>query len=65
MGYIEHTPEPVTAASKIKEALNSFYVNIALYPIGFITFFLILGVILRRISRKVHAHRGVRRSTRR
>lgn len=53
--YIEPMPEPVTTASKIKEALDSPYVKIILYAAGIVIFFILLRQALKRISRRVRS----------
>ena len=48
-------PEPITLATRIREAFDSLYVKIALSTAGFLVFFIILRKVLRRISRRVHS----------
>jgi len=54
---IEPKPEPVTLVSKAKCFLNNFFVRIGLYIAGFLLFFLLLRITLRRISRRVNSRR--------
>jgi len=61
---MEYIPAPRTIKTLIKDALNNFFVRLALYVAGFFLFFIILRATLRKISRKVHSHRGSHRSHR-
>lgn len=54
---IEPKPEPVTLASKIRSTLHNPFIRIGIYAAGFIVFFLLLRMTLRRISRRVHSRR--------
>lgn len=54
---VAHKPEPVTLTTRAKAAINSLYVKIALSVAGSLLFFMILRIILRKISRKLHSRR--------
>lgn len=59
---LEHMPEPKTIKTLAEEALDNFFVRLGLYIAGVILFFVLLRIILKKISRRIRSRRGSHRS---
>jgi D-alanyl-D-alanine carboxypeptidase/D-alanyl-D-alanine carboxypeptidase (penicillin-binding protein 5/6) len=57
---LEHKPEPESLKTVVQKASDNIYVKIGLCVFGFILFFILLRITLRRISRKVNSSRHSR-----
>lgn len=58
---MEHMSEPETVKNRVTNALDNFFIRIGIYVAGVLLLFILLRIILRSISRRVHSHKGSNR----